>query len=384
VGRQPENVVEVVLVRPRRHDVFSTMRFASELEAGFAGTDVSVRHDYPATFPLARFLRLGRVDSFVQRSLVHPRALRNARADVFHILDHSHAGTASALPAHRTVVTCHDLVLLATPRADLPMWERRAVERFRRQVRTMARVAAVACVSEATKRDVLRFTDVRPERIRVIPNGVAAQFHPISPPERETARRRLGVRARFVLLHVSSGGFYKNVRATLQTVSTLRAAGTDVALIRVGAPLGRDMRELADRTGIAPYVEELGHPTDSELVSIYGAADALIFPSLREGFGLPVLEAMACGTPVVTSDIDALNELLDGAGLTAPPHDTQALAAAVDQVLTAPGVAERLRAAGLARAELFSWQRVIDDYRRLYTDVADNAVPSTDITPLAV
>ena len=354
------------------------MRFAAVLENGFAGTDVSLRHEYPATFSPARLLKLHRFDSLFQRSVVHPRALRNARADVFHIIDHSYSGAAIGLPAHRTVVTCHDLVLLATSRADLPAWERHAVERFRRQVRTMARVAAVVCVSETTKRDVLRFTDVLPERIQVIPNGVAAHFRPMRPSDREEARGRLGVQARYVLLHVSSGGFYKNVRATLQTVAALRASGREVALVRVGQPANREMRRLAARLGIAAYVKELGHPTDAELVSIYGAVDALIFPSLREGFGLPVLEAMACGTPVVASDISALNELLGGAGLIAPPHDTHALAAAVDQVLTVPDVAERLRAAGLARAQSFGWQRVIDDYRRLYFDVAQGRVRSKD------
>lgn len=172
---------------------------------------------------------------------------------------------------------------------------------------------------------------------------------------------------------VNSGGFYKNVRATLQTVAALHASGTDVALVRVGVPLGRDMRRLAARTGIAAHVKELGHPKDAELSSIYGAVDALIFPSLHEGFGLPVLEAMACGTPVVASDISALDELLGGAGLMAPPRDAHALAAAVDQLLSSQGVADRLRIAGLARAQSFTWQRVVDDYRRLYIDVVRSA-----------
>jgi glycosyltransferase involved in cell wall biosynthesis len=201
--------------------------------------------------------------------------------------------------------------------------------------------------------------------------------------QRDGARRRLGVRARFVLLHVNSGGFYKNVPATLQTVATLRASGTDVALVRVGVPLGRDMRRLAARKGIAAHVKELGRPSDAELCSIYGAVDALIFPSLHEGFGLPVLEAMACGTPVVASDISALDELLGGAGLMAPPHDAHALAAAVDQVLSSQGVAERLRTAGLVRAQSFTWERVVEDYRRLYMDVLRGAEGRDGVTMTA-
>jgi hypothetical protein len=106
--------MDVALVRARRHDVFSTMRFADALERGLAGTDVSLRHEYPSTLALARTLHLERGDNHFQRWLVHRRALRNVRADVFHIIDHSYGGIANALPAHRTIVTCHDLSLLAT------------------------------------------------------------------------------------------------------------------------------------------------------------------------------------------------------------------------------------------------------------------------------
>ncbi|MGH3607909.1 MAG: glycosyltransferase family 4 protein [Pseudonocardiaceae bacterium] len=361
--------MDVILVRPKRDHCFSTMRYANALERGFAGTEVSVRHEYPSTFPLAKRMRLGRVDSYLQRSILHPRALRTARADLFHIIDHSYARTANVLPADRTVVTCHDLILLAIAPEDLPPRQRRVVARWRRTVRTMARVAAVACDSEATKRDVLRFTDVRPERVRVIPAGVDAGFRPIPEDQRHDARRRLGVDARFVLLHVSSGGFYKNVPGTLRTVANLRGSGTDVCLVRVGMPLNAEMRRLAERLGVAAHVRELGRPDDIALNAIYGAVDALLFPSLHEGFGLPVLEAMACGTPVVASNISALQELLGGAGVTAPPHDVQALATAVEQVLSDQALADRLRTAGLARARSFRWQRVVDDYRQLYFDV---------------
>jgi glycosyltransferase involved in cell wall biosynthesis len=233
----------------------------------------------------------------------------------------------------------------------------------------MARAAAVACDSEATKRDVLRFTDVRAERLHVIPGGVAAEFRPMPTAQRDAARHRLKMEDRFILLHVNTGGFYKNVPATLLTVAELRASGTDVGLARVGVALSREMRQLAADLGIVAHIKELGRPGDAELCSIYGAVDALIFPSLHEGFGLPVLEAMACGTPVVASDIRALEELLAGAGLIAPPHDAHALASAVYQVLSSPEVAERLRAAGLARAQSFAWKRVVDDYRQLYVDV---------------
>ncbi|MEO6858658.1 MAG: glycosyltransferase family 1 protein [Solirubrobacteraceae bacterium] len=349
------------------------MRYADGLERGFEGTDVSVRQEYPSTSPLARRVHLGRVDSYLQRTVAHPRALRSARADLFHIIDHAYASVAHALPAHRTVVTCHDLILLAVDRGDLPTRARRAVGRYRRTVSTMAKVAAVACVSEATKRDVLRFTDVQPERIHVIPGGVGAGFRPMPPAQRSDARRRLGIEARFVLLHVSSGGFYKNVPATLRTMAALRSSGTDVALVRVGYPLRQDQRELASRLGLAAHVKELGRPDDAELTTIYGAVDALIFPSLHEGFGLPVIEAMACGTPVVASNITALDEVLGGAGLMAPPNDIHALAAAVDQILSSPAAADRLRSAGLARAQSFQWQRVVDDYRRLYTEVVQAA-----------
>jgi glycosyltransferase involved in cell wall biosynthesis len=346
------------------------MRFADAFECGFAGSDVSMRHEFPARSPLAERLHLQRWDSYLKRSLLHPHALRTANADVFHIIDHSYAGAAKWLPGARTIVTCHDLALLAIGRADLPGRERRAVGRFRRRVSAMAQVAAVVCDSTATKRDVLRFTAVSPQRIRVIPAGVAPVFRPLPPAERDDARRRLGVGARFVLLHVDTGGFRKNVPATLRTLAVLRASGTDIALARVGVALNQNMRQLAANLGVAAHVKELGRPRDVELCAMYGAVDALIFPSLHEGFGLPVLEAMACGTPVVASNIGALDELLDGSGLTAPPDDIEGFAAAVRDIVSSPALADRLSTAGLARAQSFTWQRVVEDYRRLYLEVS--------------
>jgi glycosyltransferase involved in cell wall biosynthesis len=122
--------------------------------------------------------------------------------------------------------------------------------------------------------------------------------------------------------------------------------------------------------------------SEEKLVEAYNAADALLFPSFYEGFGWPVLEAMACGTPVVSSDTPALVELVGEAGLVAPPRDVAGLASALEHVLTSPDASGRLREAGLARAEGYGWGRIVAAYASLYREVA-SAAESAELAPTA-
>src|SRR5205807_8863596 len=170
---------------------------------------------------------------------------------------------------------------------------------------------------------------VAPERVHVVPQGVAAHFRPLDP-ERPAARRAaLGLSDRRLVLHVTSGGFYKNIATTLRVVAAVRAAGHDAVLVRAGLGPQADESQLAASLDLDGAFLPLGTVSEDELVELYNAADVLLFPSFYEGFGWPVLEAMACGTPVVASDAAALVELADGAVLHAAPTDVDGLAAAV-------------------------------------------------------
>lgn len=130
-----------------------------------------------------------------------------------------------------------------------------------------------------------------------------------------------------------------------------------------------DLRRLAASLGIADRVHFLEAIDDAQLVALYAAADCLLHPSYCEGFGLPLLEAMACGCPVVASDHSAMPEVMGGAGLLAPVHDTRAMSQALRRVLDEPNLAEHMRNAGPARAAAFSWRRFAAQNLEVYRHV---------------
>ncbi|HXH83445.1 MAG TPA: glycosyltransferase family 1 protein, partial [Candidatus Tectomicrobia bacterium] len=232
----------------------------------------------------------------------------------------------------------------------------------------LRRAAAVIVPTQATRRDVVRLAGVDPARIHVVPYGVDARFRPLGEQQRIALKRQITA-APHLLLHVSTGDPYKNVPATLRALAALRASGIDAVLARAGRPLTEDQRLLAASLRIEPSIIDHGAVPDARLVELYNAADALLFPSFYEGFGWPPLEAMACGTPVVTSTAAALMEVTGDAALHAPATDIDGFAAALRSVLTSPDAAQRLRWAGITHASGFSWQRTVDGFAAAYDSV---------------
>lgn len=287
----------------------------------------------------------------------YPRSLRRRTAGVFHILDHGYAHLIRSLDPDRTVVTCHDLIPLLAASGVIPMRiPATLVRTFRWRIAHMARARAVIAVSRATKATLERFTSVRPERIAVVPQGVNPVFRHV-PNCRAPTRASAGVSdASAVLLQVASPGRYKNTKVLLQAFAQLRLRlGAGVTLVRIGAPFYPDEAELASKLGVLSSIRHLGTLDDRTLTAWYNAADVLVFPSLWEGFGWPPLEAMACGTPVVASNIPALAEVVGDAGALVPADDPIAVAQAAEQVLTDTARAASMRQKGLERAGRFTW-----------------------------
>jgi glycosyltransferase involved in cell wall biosynthesis len=351
----------------------SMTRFAEELGAELPnGGELAVEQFAPR-------LRGGSARrNYLARLVSYPVAVRRLEADVFHLLDHGLGYLAAALPGPRTVVTCHDLAPLRAERSDRRFrtgWA--TLARYRLVARILPRVAAVVCDSEATRRDLLSLTDVDPARTETVRPGLSPAFRPLGEAERRDASDRIGFGKRRLVLHVSATRYpYKNVPGVLRVVAALRAGGIDAALLRVGRPLYRHERRLAERLGLDGVIREVGPVSDEELTGLYNAADAFLFPSYHEGFGWPPLEAMACGTPVVASDCAALTESLGDAALSAPADDADGLAEAMATVFASPELAASLRERGLRRASRFSWSSAAERYAGVYRGVARGAAAS--------
>ncbi len=309
------------------------------------------------------------------RFLKYPAMIRSFRGgDVFHIVDHSHANLAVSAPRGQAVITCHDIIPLLAAKGLLDM-PHPALTRFMFPLRVwcMKRCRKIIAISQSTKRTLVEVAGIPADQIEVVYYGCNPAFFP-DPASREAERREflekngLPANARLIL-HVATPTRYKNTPAILRAMRILRH-DPRVWFVRVGAPFFEDEEQLAGELGIRDRICHLGQiANDDTLGTAYRTADVFVFPSLFEGFGWPVLEAMACGTPVVVSNVASLPEVVGSAGMTVPPRDHEALAAAVETLLTNPAEHARRSDAVLEQAARFSWaacaRGTLDVYRQV-------------------
>lgn len=311
-----------------------------------------------------------RLDSAWSRYVAYPRSLRGREAAVFHILDHGYAQLMWCLDPDRTIVTCHDLIPLLAGEGVIPIRVPATVVRtFRWRIAQMHNARAVITDAHVTKTMIERYTSVRSERIVVVPLGVNSRFRPVTDAHSTTRATASVTGSARVVLQVATAGRYKNTRVLLEAFARMRRRLPDVVLVRIGVPFYPDEADLAATLGIVNSIRYLGIVDDSTLAAWYCAADVLVFPSLWEGFGWPPLEAMACGTPVVASNIPALAEVVGDAGILVPADDPSAVARATEDVLTDAALADSLRQKGLERASHYTWARTAAQTAAVYDQV---------------
>lgn len=317
---------------------------------------------------------------YVARYGVYPPSLIGRRGDIFHVVDHAYAHLLCCLPASRTVVTCHDLMLLKMARDSfIPSYAVPPVASrlLSFSLRFLKRAAMVIADSQATADDLVKYLKIPQEKIRVVHLGIDPMFGPPSgPDERRIARARWGFDGQRVLLHVGNNWFYKNLEGVIRALAVLQDNSRESCpvLIKVGKGLTTEQRKLASELGVQDRIRELGVLNNEELQTVYWAADVLVFPSWWEGFGWPPLEAMASGTPVVCSDRGSLGEVVGDAALIVNPHEPEAIADAVSRALDDETLRQSLIRKGLERARQFTWERAAEQTFQVYREVAGFSV----------
>lgn len=351
IGRYTLRLLDAVAARGegwRRTLFFPRGGPASQPPPGFAVRNAPVRGDMRED----RFYRLW-FDAWL------PVEIAVRRISLFH-------GTSYLLPrAHRArrVVTVYDLA-----HEKRPEWAGGCSPEFARRARESARRAdAVIATSRCTRRDIVEIYGVPEERVAVVYGGVDPAFRPLDDrAAAEAFRRRKGLPERFVL-SVLSLSPRKNIPGLLRAFAIFaRSSGLPQHLVIAGKSYGADgpLREAAG-LGIAGRFRFIDYVRDEELVLLYNAADLFVFPSFYEGFGLPPLEALACGCPVAAARAGSLPEVLGDSARYFDPADDAEMADTIERAIRA-GAGGAARGRGIARAAGFTWERAAAETMELY------------------
>jgi glycosyltransferase involved in cell wall biosynthesis len=358
----------------------SMLRFAQALAEGLRTREVEVNLVRPEPFfgrlkpsPTGFGKWLGYLDKF----LLFPLRLRRLAedAEVVHICDHSNAMYVRHIAHRPHLVTCNDMLAIRSALGEFPQnptgWSGRILQQW--IVGGLRKARRLTCISEATRRDVLRLTGRSTESVTTTYMGQNYAYAPVEEVAGVAARRRrgevvdsaifeqLGVPTEPYILHVGGGQWYKNREGVLaiHKALRLRLGERTPKLLLVGPRCER------------PGVESRSNVDNAALAALYSAAELLLFPSLEEGFGWPIIEAQACGCPVITTGKDPMMEVGGSAAFyIADPTDAEAGAAAVESLLTQKESARlQVVRAGRENAARFSTERMVREYEAIYREV---------------
>jgi alpha-1,3-rhamnosyl/mannosyltransferase len=309
--------------------------------------------------------RAGRIIQGLRReALYYPelfaRAARRSGAQLVHLPTPAPV-RAGGLPL---IITVHDLMPLRHPE----LFTRQTRAHTRLYIPFVRRATRLIVPSQYTRSEVIELLSVPPERVVVVPMARAQRFGPRAV-DREALAAEFGIDGRYVLV-AGTLEPRKNLMTVLRAFRRIAGTVGDVELVIAG---GRGWRNESFETelggaGAASRVRLIGFVSDERLIDLYAGAACFVFPSLAEGFGLPPLEAMACGAPVIVSDRTALPEVVGDAALLVDPQDSEALAAQIVRVLEDASLTTKLREAGVVRARGFTWAATAAATERVYRD----------------
>ncbi|MBE0428415.1 MAG: glycosyltransferase family 4 protein [Thermoleophilia bacterium] len=297
-----------------------------------------------------------------------PLELGSERIDIYH------SPRDMGLPSPKRVacpclMTLHDVVLVRLARDYYSRAHARIYEsRLRKRLETADHIITV---SEFSRNDILDWSGIDPDKVSVVHNGVSGKFGPVTDEAAlEEVRRRYGLPRRFIL-SLGSTEPRKNITRAIQAYSEIRRMEPGTGLVVTGV----------DYSGVQPRkafsglpmegVNFSGYISDTDMPALISAAEILFFPSLYEGFGLPPLEAMACGTPVVTSNTTSIPEMVGDAAVMVDPADVAGMAAALEMVLNSEDLRAELVKKGFERATRFSWASTAEETKKIYKKVVD-------------
>jgi glycosyltransferase involved in cell wall biosynthesis len=348
--------------------------FSTAMLDGLSAANISIRLIRPEPIlarsgnPNAGLAKwLGYFDKYV----LFPFKLRQAAkwADIVHICDHSNSMYTKYVAGKPNIVTCHDLLAIRSMLGEIPQSKlgRSGMSYQKMILSGLKKAQHIVCISNATRDDVCRIAERGKDTVDVVYNGLLRDLSPMPADTCDSLLSQLGVSpdCRY-LLHVGGNQFYKNRAGLLEIYDSYRTqdpAGK-LPLIMAGKPFTETLRTIVRDRGLQDDIRELQNPSDEQIRALYTRAEALIFPSLYEGFGLPILEAQACGCPVVTTNRMPMTEVGGAAAVYCDPEDING---AAETIIKSLASRNEIIEAGKKNISRFTRASMIEGYISVYT-----------------
>lgn len=372
--------MRVAIVRRELNTSFSMDVYADSLVRGLKAIrpDWEIIELYPqAIHQTDRNAIVKRLRNYYEHYWCYPRKAREKAVDIFHVVDHSDGHLVYTLKksAVPVVVTCHDLINLFQPenakhQALLP-WLSSALWRY--SIQGLKHAHHVVAVSKHTAMDVQSALDIHTDRLSVVYNAVETVYRTLSPEEYSSIYQQYSIpQNRFCFLNVGSNQPRKNVTTILKVLKNLVTESftgqerPSVHFIKAGADFTEQQKVFIKQYNLSSYITHIEYPDKATLVQLYNLADVLVAPSLYEGFGITILEAMACGTPVITSNVSSLPEIVGSAGILVNPHDIEEITEALHNLQLKTDLRQTLERQGLSHVKEFTWERSAANVARVY------------------
>jgi len=311
---------------------------------------------------------------YYERYLNHPRAVNRLEADIFHIIDHTDAHVAYGLKKLNkpVIVTCHDLVQYIYPEilkneARFPAFSMAAWEY---SVKGITAADGTIAISSNTAQDVNQWLNIDRDKIEVVSNGVGKDFYLLEPEKvAKWKQKYVESPAEICLLNVGSNHHRKNIETVFKTVKAIADLNIPIRLWKIGEDFYPEQKQYIEDHNLSQHITLINNPDHETLINFYNAADILLAPSLYEGFGLTILEAMACGTPTITSNVSSLPEVAGDAAILVEPTDVEGITQAILRIHQDTAFRQDLIDKGLARVKEFTWKKTAEKTASLYEKV---------------
>ena len=311
---------------------------------------------------------------YYERFYNFPRTINKLEADLFHIIDHTDGHIAYGLKkaGRSVVITCHDLVQYVYPEilkneARFPAF---SLAVWQYSVKGMTAADGTIAISNHTAQDITKWLDVDPAKITTIYNGVKSNFGSTDRTVVAQLRSKYTASdAEICLLNIGTNHQRKNLETVFKVLKKMRGDSIPVRLWKVGEDFYPEQKQYIEDNNLTEHITWVNSPDRDTLTQFYYAADLLLAPSLYEGFGLTILEAMACGLPTVTSNVSAVPEVAGDAAILVEPTDVAAIAQAVTNIQQDSNLRQSLIERGKARVEEFTWRKTAEQAALFYEQI---------------